>query len=312
VWVYDRESEKLTRVEKLEKPGEGMTAWVHMETGDDEEKVKEVLQAFGAHEMVLRAVQEGSDRPRLSMFRDHAYLSFYALDPDGEARTEIGMMIGANFLLTLAERKLPFLEQVRERIEAVPQKMSEPGRVLYIFLDCLCEQYLSLVDRIVKEVQQIEKAVFDNPFENEIGHRLYRFKRNLHKLRRIVEEEHTIVRTLCDPDFPYAEEESGFFFQDLDHSFSRIVDAFDRLKEEMGGIFDLQMSLKSDHMNAIMKTLTLVSVMFLPLTFLTGVYGTNFEYLPELKWRYSYFVLWGVMLTVVASLIAYFKKRRWW
>ncbi|ARU63419.1 hypothetical protein CBW65_22305 [Tumebacillus avium] len=310
--LYDKQSGKLSRVEKLAKPEDGQSGWVHMETDDSEEKVKAVLKEFGAHEMAIRAVGEGSDRPRYSMFADHAYLSFYALDHKGEPNTEIGILIGSNFLLTLAERKLPFLEEVRARIEAVPEKMSDPARVLYAFLDLLAEQHLTYIDRIVLDVQSIEKKVFDNPFENEIGHRLHRWKRRLHKLRRIVEEEHSIVRTLGDPAFPYAEEETSFYFQDLDHSYSRIVDAFDRLKDEMSSIFDLQMSLKSDHMNVIMKTLTLVAAIFLPLTFMTGIYGTNFEYLPELKWRYSYFALWAVMLTVAGSLIFYFRKRRWW
>jgi magnesium transporter len=94
--------------------------------------------------------------------------------------------------------------------------------------------------------------------------------------------------------------------------FSRVVAAFDQFKEEMGGIFDLQMSLKSDHMNVIMKTLTLVSAIFLPITFLAGLYGMNFEYIPELGWKYSYFVLLAVMVTVAVSLLSYFKKKGWW
>ena len=128
----------------------------------------------------------------------------------------------------------------------------------------------------------------------------------------MIEEEHGIVKTLADPTFPLSREETSFFFHDLDSTFSRAVEGLDQLREGLTSLFDLQLSLKSDHMNVIMKTLTVVSALFLPLSFLSGLYGMNFEYIPELKWRYGYFALLAVMTVLAILLMAFFKKRRWW
>lgn len=309
MFLYEKSTGRIREEETVVKPVEGQVGWLHLDK-PAQDVLRDVLTTFKANRLVERAVPQNG-RPRIMMFQDHAYLSFYGFRKDWSP-FKISILIGKTFLVTMSEEKLPFLEEVRQRLRDEPEKMDDSGAILYLVLDSLVERYLGQVDEIADEIQRIERQVFDRPFDNETGHRLFDWKRQLHHLRGIVEEEHSIVLTLADPDFPYWEEGTDFYFQDLDHSFGRVIAAFDQFKEEMGGIFDLQMSLKSDHMNVIMKTLTLVSAVFLPITFLAGLYGMNFEYMPELTWKYSYFVLVGVMATVAITLMTYFKKKGWW
>ncbi|WP_339064171.1 CorA family divalent cation transporter [Tepidibacillus marianensis] len=113
-------------------------------------------------------------------------------------------------------------------------------------------------------------------------------------------------------DFPFTNKEAGYYFQDLSNRYARVVSAFDTFKENLSGIFNLQISLKSDHTNAIMKMLTLVSVIFIPMTFLAGVYGMNFEFMPELEWKYGYAYSLILMFGVGIGIALYFKKEGWY
>jgi len=289
--------------------------WTHL-TAPSKEEIERVLGGqYGAHELAVKvAGNGGGDRPRFQRFRDHVYLTFFVLDETHHPEErEVGVLIGENYLVTLTEQEVePVFAAFHQRLQDSSLRLLGSGHLLYLLLDTLVESYLSLVDRGVLEMQDLEHRVFLHPFKNEISKDLFRWKRRLHRWRRVAEEEQNIVQLLAAPDLHWiADEETSFYLKDLDQSFGRAVGGFDSLREGMAAIFDLQMSLKSDHMNKIMKTLTLFSALFLPLTFISGVYGTNFEFLPELKWKYSYFVMWGVMLTIALSLFTYFKKKRW-
>lgn len=322
VWSYQEDhqtsKEQASREEReqaVRRPQDGEIVWVHL-TAPSKSEIQQVLgDVYGAHDLAVKIAGDGGgDRPRFMRFRDHVYLTFFVLDESNHPEErEVGVLIGEGYLVTLTEQPdEPVFAAFRQRLQDSSPRLLGSGHLLYLLLDTLVESYLSLVDRVVLEVQDLEQRVFLHPFENEISKDLFRWKRHLHRWRRVAEEEQNIVQLLAAPDLHWiADEETSFYLKDLDQSFGRAVGGYDSLREGMAAIFDLQMSLKSDHMNKIMKTLTLFSALFLPLTFLSGVYGTNFEYVPELKWRYSYFVMWGVMVTVALSLFTYFKKKRW-
>ncbi|MFC4766422.1 magnesium transporter CorA family protein [Effusibacillus consociatus] len=309
--IYDSLSQKIRTVDSWVPLGENETAWIHV-TGEQPKTLLPFLKNWvHPHPLVIENFSERNYRPKIHLFKDHAFMTFLGIRNLYDL-VEFSILVGKNFVITALREPLPFIENVRRNFQDQPENMRHTGHILYHLLDELGENHLYSVDRIVEEIQKVEREVFDNPFSNDIGHQIFEWRNQIHELRRCVEEELEVIRRLRSSELPYVDEESGFYFQDLEDDFNRVLNAFDAFKEQMRGVIDLQTSLKADHMNSIMKTLTLVSVVFIPITFLAGIYGMNFEYMPELKWRYGYLGLWLIVLTIALSIITYFRKRRWW
>jgi magnesium transporter len=224
----------------------------------------------------------------------------------------VNVLASAHYVICICERPNGLRKRLQHDFSENPEHMKDTSHVLYHILNETLSSYLNAVDRISDEVLSLEKRVFVKPFENDIGHSVFRWKERLVKLRQVVESEEGVLKKLIHKDFPFSTEDSVIYFEELENTFSRVPSALDTFKENLQGIFDLQISLKSDHMNRIMKTLTLVSVIFVPLTFIAGLYGMNFEYIPELRWHYGYFAVLGVCALLGASILLFFKRRGWW
>jgi magnesium transporter len=207
---------------------------------------------------------------------------------------------------------LDLLKVLPKKFMENPHFMSSPGHILFRIIENISISFLESIDNIADEIQALEKSVFIDPFENKIGKSVYRWKVMLHELRQIVEPQEGLLKQIGKADFPYINEDAGFYFQDLQSNYARIVAAYDTFKDSLSNIFNLQISLKSDHTNAIMKTLTLVSVIFIPMTFIAGLYGMNFEWMPELKWRWGYFYALILMFGIGGGITLYFRIKGWW
>jgi magnesium transporter len=309
--LYSIEANTLQSTEGFQIPKDHEIVWIHQDREQFQESAQQIKEFVELHPLIYKVLEKHDNRPKILFFQQHIFLCFYALLPNFRL-SEINLIVGKKFLVSIAEDSLSFWKSVSRTFQQNPVNMRHTGHILYHVLDELVENNLYYIDRIAEEILKIQQNVFDNPFENEIGHRIFQWRNQIHVFRKHVEDEMEIIRQVIRSDLPYVDEEAGFFFQDLIDDFSRVVDAFDAFQEQLFGIIDLQTSLKADHMNSIMKTLTLVSVIFIPITFLVGVYGMNFENMPELHWKYGYFILWGILLTIISGTIIFFRKRRWW
>lgn len=309
--LYSIKDNSIHATEEFQIPKDHEIAWIHQDQEQFQHFARQIKEHVELHPLIYKVLEKHDNRPKMLFFQKHFFLRFYRLLPSFQP-TEINFIVGQKFLLSIAEDSLPFWESVGRTLKENPTDMRHTGHILYHLLDELVENHLYYIDRIAEEILAIQRIVFDNPFDNEIGHRIFQWRNQIHVFRQLVEDEMEIIREVIRSDRSYVDEEAGFFFQDLIDDFSRVVDAFDAFQEQLIGIIDLQTSLKADHMNSIMKTLTLVSVIFIPITFLAGVYGMNFENMPELHWKYGYFFLWGIVITIISGTIIYFRKRRWW
>ncbi|MDM5316905.1 magnesium transporter CorA family protein [Fictibacillus sp. b24] len=308
---YSKATNKTERIEHFEMPKESNTLWMFYQS-PQELQSDSVLQQLQLHPLAEAAFTSFSEHPQINVYANHAVVSTFYLETKKLEPIRINLLIGEQYLIVLAEREIPFREQLVKDFTDNPEHMKHVSYMLYYFMKDIVSSYLEVIDQLSDEFLELEKSVFIDPQKREIGRDVYRWKSRLHKLRQYVEAEESIIQKMGHDDFEYANEESGFYFKDLLSSFSRVTAAFDSFKENLQGILDLQMSLKSDHMNTIMKTLTLVSAVFIPLTFLAGLYGMNFEYMPELKWHYGYFSMLSLCVVMSILIIGYFKKKRWW
>lgn len=305
---YNKKKNIITDITSYHTPREDEQIWFHSQNDNELDKC---LKSVNIHPLARKAMQVSNGEPRVDVYKNHAFICVKIIQDDFSF-VSINMVVADSFVISTVMEDIKDIDEIQEQFKAHPEQMVSTGHILYHIMDAISSDYLEMVDIIADEIQQIEKKVFKKPFANEIGHEIHNKKYKLHEMRQIIEAQENVIKDIGHTEFPYVDEDSGFYMNDLIQSFARVTGAFDSFKENLTSIFDLQMSLKSDHMNIIMKTLTLVSVIFIPMTFIAGLYGMNFEKMPELKWDYGY--LYGLLLMfgVGGATASYFKKKGWW
>lgn len=287
------------------------TVWVHV-TSKSTSKLDPILHQLHIHPIAQNAISTFSHSPRLDNYQHHLFVSTFILKGYDEM-VRVSILVGENYVISHEEENsLQVFSFIEEDFTDHPEHMKSTGHILYHILDQSNKFYLESVDKISIEIQKLEKSVFKKPFANEIGHNVYNWKERIHKMRNVVEAEETVIKELQQAENKYVDQDSGIYLQSLENNFKRVVDALDSYINTLSGIFDLQMSLKSDHMNTIMKALTIVSVIFIPMTFIAGLYGMNFSIMPELNWKYGYFYALSLMFILGVSIALYFRYKGWW
>lgn len=306
---YNKKEQTLIKLNSFHIPEPGENVWYHFE---NTEHLPNVIAEMGIHPLAEKLFTEYSDYPKVNIFKNEAVISLYIINNNFKT-TKMTILISEHIVLSHIENgEKKFLQDLVAFFSENHNFMSQTGLILYHLIGKASEYFLTAIDQIANEIQHIEKSVFKDPFENAIGKKVYRWKLKLHELRQIVEPQENVIKTIAHSDFPFLNEDSGFYFQDLKENFSRVTSAFDAFKENLNGIFNLQISLKSDHTNAIMKTLTLVSVIFIPMTFIAGLYGMNFENMPELRMKNGYFYALTLMVCLGLSIMFFFRLKGWW
>ncbi|RAK18437.1 magnesium transporter [Anoxybacillus vitaminiphilus] len=307
---YNANTKQIQSLKMLHLPQDHEVCWLHF-TERTKETLPSLLEQLSLHPLAKKALLDGSDFPKVDQYEKCAFVSIFIVN-DQFQKTELRIIAAERYVISYTEKEIELVKQLFMHLQHHPDDLSHPGYVLYQFLNSAAMEYLELVDYIARHTQALEKQVFKTPFANEIGHLVFRWKVWLHELRQIAEAQEEMMKTVGHSNFPYVNEESNPYIQDVIARFARVTSALDTFKETLTGIFDLQLSLKSDHMNVIMKTLTLVSVVFLPMTFIAGLYGMNFEKMPELKWEYGYVYALLLMAGLGGGIALYFKKKGWW
>lgn len=305
---YKKKENKIMDLKSFHTPGKDEQIWFHSR---NENELKSCYDKANIHPLARRAMKSKDGEPRVDVYKDHAFICLKIIQDDFSF-VSLNIVVADSFIISTVMNDIKDIEEIKKQFKEHPEQMVSTGHILYHIMDAISSDYLEMVDIIADDIQKIEEKVFKKPFANEIGHEIHNKKYKLHEMRQIIEAQENVIKDIGHTEFPYVDEESGFYMNDLIQSFSRVTGAFDSFKENLMSIFDLQMSLKSDHMNIIMKTLTLVSVIFIPMTFIAGLYGMNFEKMPELKWDFGY--LYGLLLMfgIGGATATYFKKKGWW
>lgn len=306
--VYNHTSKQIT-TEKIRKPAEQEVVWIRLQNPDTNE-IKHVLSdILKCHPLVVEDCEKLNQRPKMDRYGDHIFISFFAIDQHHKP-IEIAMVVGSNFVVTIYKHNIPVLEELYEQFRDIEGKMEFPAQILYHIMDLCVDEYALVVDHLEDKIEKWEEDIHKNPYSS-IAHEVFRLKRKTHMLRRIFVEERTVLSSISHQHFPYTVPEADVYFVDLFDHISRVVDSIDMFRDSLTGLLDMQISMKADRMNEIMKTLTIWSTIFLPLSFVVGLYGMNLKNIPEYNWNFGYGYVWGIMIVVTLIMIVYFKKKKW-
>lgn len=306
--LYDTHSQTMQETE-TRVPADGEIAWVPL-IGLPPEEIQRVLSdMFHCHPLIVEDCVKLGQRPKLDKYDKHLLLTFFHVNPD-LSTVEIEHVIGPNYVITVAQTEVDSLRRAKEDFRRSTRYMEYSGGILYRLLDLCVDDYADVVDKIDNVLDKHERAVFKNP-QVRIAGDIFRLKRRLHTVRRILADQKIALGQLSHQEFPYSRREADVYFIDIYDHISRVLDSIDSFREAMTALLELQLNMKSDRMNEIMKTLTIISSIFLPLTFIAGVYGMNFRIMPELHWRYGYPSVLLIMAIVSGALWWYYKRKKW-
>ncbi|EON78928.1 Magnesium and cobalt transport protein CorA [Lunatimonas lonarensis] len=297
------------------RPG-GPVTWVNLDGLHEEHAVERICQRLDIHKLTMEDILSVGQRPKVEEHADYLHVVLRMFMMDGTIREttdeQLSFILKGNLLLTFQERKGDVFDGVRKRLrESKGQIRRRPADyLLYALMDAVVDNYYPILETLGEQYEELEMELLDNPTRAALG-RLHILRRETILLRRSVYPLREVVGRFEKMEEPVVSEGTRVFIRDLyDHTI-QVIENIEVLRDIATSLLDLYMNSVSNKMNEVMKVLTIIATLFIPLTFIVGVYGMNFDYMPELKWRYGYFVVLGLMFVAVLGMMYFFRRRRW-
>jgi len=290
----------------LSRPDELIWIDVRSPTEDD----LQLLQSeFGFHPLAMEDVARLRQRPKVDLYEGYLLIFFYSLARDAESEvvvlTQLGIFVGKNYVVTVHDRPIPELDQTSERwsrnVELIGQRTI--SLLVYSILDAIVDNYFPILDDL--------EAYVVRTLSNEAQQEIFRLKKELVTIRRVVAPERDVLNVLLRRDLPMFEPAVIAYFQDVYDHIIRVTDAVDTYRDLLSSALEFHLSLASNRLNQIMKTLTASSIILMSMTLIASVYGMNFVHMPELKWHIGYVWALGMMVLVGTSMAALFRRFDW-
>jgi magnesium transporter len=290
--------------------------WVIVDGLKDVGIVDAIGQHFDIHALVLEDILNTHQRPKFEEFDDYLFIVLKAISLGNEEFNveyeQISLLILDKFVFTFKEKPDELFDPIINRLNNDKSQIRNLGAdyLAYIIMDTIVDEYFALQDSFDELIESVEDDLLTNPSANTLS-KIQKFKRELIFLRRSISPLRELLAAIQRSESLLLDEKTKRYFGDIyDHAI-RIIEAMESYRDLIAGMLDIYLSSVSNKMNETMKVLTVFASIFIPLTFIAGVYGMNFDYMPELKWRWSYPVLWIIFIGVTLFLLKFFKKKQW-
>jgi magnesium transporter len=289
--------------------------WIDIE-GPEEGEIHPLVPILGLHDLAVEDVDKHGQRAKLDRYPHHAFLVAYARAEDGDL-CEVDFFIGSNWLVTVRERndhgETFAVDEVLDRYERTRAVDHGVGFLLYNLLDALVDGYFLQAEQAEDRLEAIEEDLFENgpPGDGSLQQELLSLRRELIVFRRRVVPLRDVVLSLLRREVPWIEEQAILYLEDVLDHLLRVIDQIDTQRELMGNVVDASLALTSNRMNEVMKKMTSWGAILIVATLVAGIYGMNFENMPELHWRYGYFAAIGTMFLAMGALYIYFRRKKW-
>ncbi|AYB29371.1 magnesium/cobalt transporter CorA [Chryseolinea soli] len=288
--------------------------WVNLDGLGNIDIIEKLQAYFCLHPLLVDDVL-ADQRPKAEEYDDYLFFTLkmlYKIDGTSIDYEQISFVLGSNFLVSFQEKEGDLFEGFRERIRLDLGKVRKKHAdyLLYRLIDIIVDNYYNVLDRVGDIIDEIEETVYENP-SNETFYKIQSLKKELIYLRKALYPLRDALSKIVKGESEYVKEENIRYFSDVYDHVSHIIDSMDTFKDLTSSLMDIHINAMNTKMNEVMKVLTVISTIFMPLTFIVGVYGMNFKFMPELDWKYGYYVVWGIMGLIFISMMIYFRKKKW-
>ncbi|MDR0668497.1 MAG: magnesium/cobalt transporter CorA [Treponema sp.] len=293
----------------------GLT-WINMSGLDKTAELNRLAEVFHIHPLTVEDILDVDHRPKVEEFDDYLFVVLKSIGTagrDGELDLEqIALVITENTVISFQEKPGDYFDGIRKRILNNAGRIRRMGAVYlaWAVMDAVVDQYFVFLDSIGAGIEEFEERAVDEKDQNIIPD-IQRLKQNLLRIRRVVWPLRESIQAMGRLDSGWIPEELAPFFKDLHDNVVQAADSVETYRELIAGVIEVNLSAVSNRMNNVMKVLTIISTIFIPLTFIVGVYGMNFKVMPELEFPLGYPIAWAVMLLIAIGMLIFFKIRRW-
>ncbi|MBN1422420.1 MAG: magnesium/cobalt transporter CorA [Planctomycetes bacterium] len=293
----------------------GGVLWVDVQGLGDESILREIGTIFAIHELALADAVNIPQRPKAEAYESHAFL-VTRMVREGEAKEliaeQVSIAVGDRFVLSLQQRYGDCLDPVRDRIRTGKGRIRklDADYLAYAILDAVLDGYFPVLEDLGERLEALEDRIIEKPSRETLAE-IFELRRRLLELRRAIWPQRDAVNVLIRDEIPWIGKKTRPFFRDTYDHVVQILDVVEGHREIAASFIDVYLSSVSNRMNEVMKVLTIIATIFIPLTFIAGVYGMNFEHMPEIGWRLGYPLCWLAMLGVTAALVIFFRRKGW-
>ncbi len=290
--------------------------WINIDGLHDTGIIARIGNHFGFHPLLVEDILNTGGRPKIEDFGEYVFVvlkMLYQEEDGGEILSEqISLIFGGNYVISFQESEGDVFNPIRNRIRNGKGKVRKETAdyLAYLMIDAIVDNYFSVLENVGDYIDDTEEVLLAKP-DAETLQTIHSLKNDMLFLRKSIWPLREIINFLERGESPLIRETTRIYFRDIyDHTI-QVMDTLDTFRDIISGMLDTYLSSMSNRMNEVMKVLTIFASIFIPLTFMAGVYGMNFEYMPELKWHWAYPALWVLMLTVALSLVRAFKRKKW-
>ncbi|MBN2382361.1 magnesium/cobalt transporter CorA [bacterium] len=294
----------------------GTVTWYHIYGVHDETLIGQIGQIFNIHGLVLEDILDTMSRSKYENYGSYLFFILKMVQPDSilsHVQTEnISIIVGPHYLLSFQEGEHDIFQPIRERLNAKKSTMRTfgPDYLAYTLLDLIIDHYLTVIDRLDERIDEIDEQLLMEVTPQTLP-ALYQVKKRAMVLQNIFSPHKNVITELLRDETDLFSKQFELYLRDVNDHINQINESIIHVRETVMVMLDIYLSLVSNKMNNVMKFLTIIATIFIPLTFLAGIYGMNFKYMPELDWPWSYPLLLLVMVTTALVMLAYFRRKGW-
>lgn len=290
-------------------------SWLNVDGLADPAVVETLGSQYQLHPLVMEDILNTDQRPKVEEYPGYLYIVLRMLQFDKDRQQihseQLSLVLGQNYVLSFQERPGDVFDSVRERLRAGRRiRFMRSDYLAYALLDAVVDHYFEMLEYIGEQVEALEDQVIDTPGPDTLA-RMHHYKREMLLLRKSIWPLRELLSRLSRDESPLISEETRLYLRDVYDHVIHVMDSIDTIRELLVSMLDLYLTSVSKRTNEIMKVLTIFASLFMPLTFIVGVYGMNFDVMPELRWAWGYPAVMLVMLALVVGLLLLFRRRRW-
>ncbi len=291
-------------------------SWINIDGLHDLDLISCLCEHFGIHPLIQEDVVNTEHRPKIEDMEEYLFMILKMIKWDeqkNEIQSEqVSFILGSNYVVTFQEQPGDVFEAIRERIRTHSGRIRKMGNdyLAYSLMDAVVDEYFVVLENLGEKIQNMEEEVLLSPTTSTIQ-KLHRIKNQLLFLRKSVWPLREVITRLERSESKLIKKQTVPYFRDMYDNTIQIIDMMETMRDMNSGLFDMYLSSLSNKMNEVMKVLTIIATIFIPLTFIAGVYGMNFRNMPELGWKWGYFAVLGIMLIVGLWMVLFFKRKKW-
>ncbi len=299
---------------EFELPEEDYVKWYDFRGLHDTELLQKSGQVYQLHPLVMEDVADVNQRPKMDEYRDHILIQFKALSlKEGLVNTEqVSVIFGKNYVLSFQEDGEDLFEKVRERLTLKSGRFRtrKADYLAYVLIDAIVDHYFFVLDTLEEVIEDLEQNLLEEA-SPQAKNEIFSLKREVSTIRRSVMPLREVLLKFSKMEHPLIDKDTPVFLRDLQDNLNQVIEMTESNREMLLSLQELLISQIELETNNVVQLLTIVSTIFIPLSFLAGLYGMNFANMPELEYRYGYFILLGVMVMIAGGLLLYFRRKRW-